>query len=164
MKKFIVCLCLLASLNAFAGFGGSRGGSFGGGRSFSGSSFRSSGSSFGGFRSSSGLGARSVTIARPAAPSYRAPSYSAPTNTVIHHDSGGSGFMNGMIMGHLMSRPAPVVVAGSTGVVSPGAVAVAPTTVVADTWSFFDTLFVLIILAIFAWIIYLIFFRERRYV
>lgn len=119
MKKvFITWLLLFSIICSFAvvyskcshaAFGGARGGgsvsvsrgggSFSGGRS----------SSFGGSRGSMG---GTVSISRPAA--------AAPSTTthVIHSVSdghmGGSGFMNGMLMGTILSQPHTTYVGGSS--------------------------------------------------
>lgn len=93
MKKILIILSLVLSVNAFAAFGGSRGGGFSGR------------SSFGGGRAS----ASRVTISRPV---------SRPTTvthtTVVHNNSGGggNGFFTGMLVGNMMNHNQPVVVAG----------------------------------------------------
>lgn len=107
MKLFVISLICLSSISTFAGVGGALA-AFGGARSISSgaraSSFSSSArsSSFGGARATSG----SVTITRP--------SYSAPTTTVIHSsDHSGSGFVNGMLMGTMLSQPHMAVMPGT---------------------------------------------------
>lgn len=115
MKHIIGLLLILMASNAFAGFGGSRGGgSFSAGRSsFSAGRSSFSSSSFGGSRGSMGA---PVTISRPA---YSAParSYSAPVNThTIVHNNSSPGFFSGMMMGSLMNHhPAPIIVAPGVG-------------------------------------------------
>ncbi len=100
--KLLIFTILILSVNAFAGFGGSRsGGSYSGGsrsyssgssRSFGGSRSVSSGSSFGGSRSSS-----SVTISKPSSSSYSSgPGYYSRPSAIIHevpvYHNSGNGF------------------------------------------------------------------------
>lgn len=180
-KSVAVVLGLILSVNAFAGFGGSRGGgsfssgrsSFGGSSSFSRSysaPSRSFGSSFGGFRSAPS--AATVTMSRP--------SYSAPVSTgtvrsapVINHYSSGSsndGLLTGMMVGSMMSRnngttvvqsAPPVVYADPSG---QQPYVQQPTTVVANNadsgWGFLKFILIVGILGSIAYGIYVLFFKR----
>jgi hypothetical protein len=151
LKKIFLMILMFSSF-AFAGFGGSRsGGGFRGG-SFSGSrSFSSSRSSyFGGSRAS----ASRVTISRP---SYSGgytrgfsggSSHTTIVREVPYHSSSGPGFFSGLMMGHMFSRPAPVVIAGQGGVIQS-----AP--VVQTSESGHSVLFFLVWMLILSGVIYL---------
>lgn len=132
----ILALLILVSLQAFAGFGGSRSGGFGGGRSsFSSgrSSFGSSRSSFSSGRSSSFGGSRSssssVTITRPSSSSggsWFSNRSSMPSRTIIrevpvYHDSGGSHFWTNfwMYQAIMGNRPQQTIVTTQPGIVAP---------------------------------------------
>lgn len=120
MNKFICFIAIFFAVSCYAGFGGGRSGGFsGGGRSsFSSgrSSMGSSRSSFGGSRSSGSP----ATISRP---SYSRSTGSTSHTTIINgggYGYGGSGgFWSGMMMGHLLSRPA---VYGADGIMMQPAV------------------------------------------
>jgi len=132
--KFVIAFLLMISQAAFAGFGGSRSSFSGGSRSsfsgsrssFSSSRSYSSGSSFGGSRSSS-----TATVTRPSSSSGSwfgsRPSQPAPTTVrEIHYNNGGgtgNGFVNGMLVGHMLSNNPSVIVNGG----APAQVVAAPT-------------------------------------
>lgn len=127
LLKAVIALIVFLSITSFAGsgFSGGRSSSFGGSRSFSAPSRSFSAPSrpsvspptthFGGSRSAGSA----ATITRPAPgprvanvvpppPRYSGP---APVEHHYHNNSGGGGFFNGLLLGTILNRPAPVVMA-----------------------------------------------------
>ncbi len=173
--KYIFIVLFMSQL-ALAGFGGSRGGSvsrsstpsssFGGSRSYtaprtstfggsrSAPSSSSSTPSFGGSRSSG----QPATINRPPQ-QQQAPSSPTHSTTVIHQGGGGysgPGFFSGLLMGNLLSHPAPVVVNGM-GMDQMGAPVQMVGTNHGFFYYFFGTLFTLLFIGVIILILVRIF-------